>query len=47
MAAQAAVHQMLRGIVAGKPEMDVWASVLLRVISRARPAWAAAITMNR
>jgi hypothetical protein len=38
---------MLRGIAAGKPEMDGAVAALLRVISRVRPAWAAAITMNR
>lgn len=47
MAAQAAVRQMLRGIAAGKPEMDGAVAALLRVISRARPALATAIMTNR
>jgi uncharacterized oxidoreductase len=45
--AQAAARQIVRGIQAGKPEIYVGASALLRVISRISPALAEAIMINR
>ena len=47
ISAQAAAGQIVRGIAAGKPEIYVGASALLRVISRISPALAEAIMMNR
>jgi uncharacterized oxidoreductase len=44
---QTAASQILRGIEAGKLEIDVGASALLRVISRISPALAEAIMINR
>ena len=44
---QTVASQTLRGIEAGKLEIDVGASALLRVISRISPALAEAIMINR
>ena len=45
--AQTAARQILQGIAAGKPEIYVGASALLRVINRISPALAEAIMINR
>jgi uncharacterized oxidoreductase len=47
ISAQSAAGQIVRGIAAGKPEIYVGASALLRVISRISPALAEAIMINR
>lgn len=47
ISAQAAARQIVRGIAAGKPEIYVGASALLRVISRISPALAEAIMIDR
>jgi uncharacterized oxidoreductase len=47
ISAQAAAGQIVRGMAAGKPEIYVGASALLRVISRISPALAEAIMINR
>ena len=45
--AQAAALQIVRGIEAGKREIFVGASALLRVVSRISPALSEAIMINR
>jgi len=45
--AQTAARQIVRGIAAGKPEIYVGASALLRLVSRISPALAEAIMINR
>lgn len=47
ISAHAAAGQIVRGIAAGKPEIYVGASALLRVISRISPGLAEAIMINR
>jgi len=47
ISAQAAARQIVRGVAAGKPEIYVGASALLRVISRISPGLAEAIMINR